>query len=323
MKKRTKVVALIIMAAIMLTFIAACGPSDQPTQQQPTPELPPNITPVPGPRPTVDRLGRPITLPDFMEEIMTLGPAVTETVAALGFGDRIVATDDFSYDVPGLNDGIELFSMMSIDLERILVLQPDVILATTMIWAGGGDPLTLISDAGISVVYIPVSESIADIKEDIRFLAAVLDVPERGESIVSDMQREIDSIRAIGQTITDRRTVYFEISPVPFMFSFGHGVFLHEMIYLIGAVNVLGDEDAWISVSEEAILALNPDVILTNVNFNDDPVGEIMNRPGWEGVTAIINGDVYQIDTGSSSRPTHNIVIALREMALAVYPEHF
>ena len=289
MKKRTKIIALIVMAAIMVTFIAACGPSEEPA----------------GPG------------------IMTLGPAVTETVAALGFGDRIIATDEFSYDIPGLNDGIALFDMMSIDLERILVLQPDVILATTMIWAGGGDPLTLISDAGISVVYVPVSESIAGIKEDILFLADVLEVPERGEAIVSELQSEIDKFRAIGQTITNRRTVYFEISPVPWMFSFGHGVFLHEMIELIGAINVLGDQDAWIAVSEEAILALNPDVILTSTSFGDDIVGEIMGRPGWEGVTAVINGDVYQINTAAASRPTHNIVIALREMALAVYPDYF
>ena len=95
------------------------------------------------------------------------------------------------------------------------------------------------------------------------------------------------------------------------------------MITLIGAENVLGDQIGWLAVIEESAVAANPDVILTNVNYIDDPVGEIMARPGWENVTAVANGDVYYIDNGKSSLPNHLIVNALIEMAVAVYPEEY
>jgi iron complex transport system substrate-binding protein len=93
------------------------------------------------------------------------------------------------------------------------------------------------------------------------------------------------------------------------------------MIRLIGAENAYGDCDPWASVTEEAAVAANPDVLLTCISYLPDPVDEIMNREGWGDVTAIANGDVYLLDEESANQPNHHIVKALREMALAVYPE--
>jgi len=95
------------------------------------------------------------------------------------------------------------------------------------------------------------------------------------------------------------------------------------MIELVGATNVLGDQYSWLGVADEVLLALNPDIILTSTDFLDDPVGEIKSRSGWDTITAVQNGHVFRIDANASSRPSHNIVIALREIAAAVHPEEF
>jgi iron complex transport system substrate-binding protein len=137
------------------------------------------------------------------------------------------------------------------------------------------------------------------------------------------MAEEIERIRVIGESITTRRTVYFEISPAPHMFSFGTGTFLHEMIELVGAINIFGDQEGWIGVADEVLLGLNPDVIITSVNFIDDPIDEIINRPGWSNITAVANGDIFLVDTDSSNRPSQNIIYALREIAIAIYPDKF
>jgi len=68
-------------------------------------------------------------------------------------------------------------------------------------------------------------------------------------------------------------------------------------------------------------VAANPDVILTCISYLDDPVGEILGREGWGEVAAVKNGQVYRLDDESSNQPNHRIVIALRQMAEAVYPE--
>lgn len=274
-------------------------------------------------RPDKDREGYAITLPEEINTIISIGPSNTEILVGLGFGGRIIATDDFSGNVEGIQPGISSLNMMFLDAEFIIGLQPDIIFITGMSRVGGGNPLSLISDTGISIVYMPTSNSITDIMEDIRFIAAVMGVQANGEDIITSMEAEINSIRQIAETITERRTVYFEISPAPFMYSFGTGTYMHEMIELAGAENIFADREGWISVTDEALLLANPDIILTSVNFPDNPIAEIMGRVGWGVIAAVQNGRVYSIDADYSNRPSQNIIRALREIAQAVYPDLF
>ena len=271
-----------------------------------------------------DREGFPITLPEQINTIISIGPSSTEMLVGLGFADMIIQTDIHSENVPGIQPGISTLDFFALDLERIIALAPDIVFIIGMTRVeGGDDPLSMVSATGITVVYMPTSTSIADIKEDIRFMAAVLGADSIGESIIADMNNEIKRIREIGETITEIRRVYFEISPAPHMVSFGAGTFLNEIIEIVGAVNIFADQEGWISVADESLIEANPDVILTSVDFLDDPVGEIAGRPGWSAITAVQNSDIFMIDTDTSNRPSQNIVKALNEIALAIYPDEF
>ena len=294
MKRKKHILLLCLLMAAFL-FAASCG--------APAPEEAP---------------------PAEITRVISMGPAHTEVLVALGFGDKLIAVDDFSAPIPGVPEGLPLLDMMAPDGERILALMPDVLFATGMTQVDGIDPFGIVSDAGISVVHIPFSTSIADIKADIRLIAEVMGASESGEALVAEMTQAINEIRAVGEGIGDRKTVYFEISEPPFMYSFGQGVFLHEMLTLIGAENAFAHQDAWFLVADEAVFEANPDVILTNV-FGDGEaaVREILGRPGWEAIAAVEAGRVYHIDTDSSSRASHNIIRALNEMARAVYPAYF
>ena len=95
------------------------------------------------------------------------------------------------------------------------------------------------------------------------------------------------------------------------------------MIELIGAENILADQQGWLAVEAETIVAADPDVILTNVNYIDEPVAEILGRGGWEGMRAVQDQQVFYIDNMASSLSNHNIVKALDQMAKAVYPDLF
>lgn len=106
------------------------------------------------------------------------------------------------------------------------------------------------------------------------------------------------------------------------MYSLGSNTFIHEMLELIGAKNILAKQKNWVAVSDETVISANPDVILTSVNYIPDPVAEIMQRPGWHVISAVKNKRVFRIDNNSSSRPNHNIVKALKQIAAAVYPEY-
>ena len=276
-------------------------------------------------KPTQDRSGAPITLPGTIDSIAVMAPSIAETVVDLGLGDKIVAIDTQTeaYALAGVPEGLPAFDMQAPDTEALAALEPDVVFVSGISIIEGENLFQPLVDMGVCIASIPTSNSIADIEADIAFLAACLGCEAQGEAIVDEMQAEIDAVAAIGAAVPEdeRKSVYFEISAAPYCYSFGEGVFLDEMLELIGADNVLAGQEGWLSVDEEAVVAADPDVILTSVNYIDDPVGEITARAGWEGVAAVQNGEVYAIDNKTSSLPNENVVQALREMAQAVYPD--
>ena len=268
-----------------------------------------------------DREGNEVTIPTKIERIVSTAPSNTEVLVDLGVADKLVCVDNYSEGIEGLNKDVEKMDFSAPDAEAIIGLEPDIIIASGYNKSGSGDdPFKAVSDAGISVVYIPSSNSINGIYKDIEFLASIVNAEDEGQKIISNMKKEISEIAEKGKTIKDKKTVYFEIGPAPTLYSIGKDTFVNEMISLIGAENIFKDEESWISPTEESVLDANPDVILTNVNYVDDPVSEIIGRQGWDSITAVKNKDVYSIDADSSSRPTPNIIKALKEMAKAIYP---
>lgn len=273
--------------------------------------------------PTTDRAGNPITLPEDPQKVICLSTSANQTLESLGLLDRVIAVDTYAPNyIPALAE-LPQFDMMAPDVEQIALLEPDLIIVTGMALSDGTNPYQPLIDMGICIVIIPSSDSIQGVKDDIAFIASIFGMEEAGQALIDGMQSTIDEISAIAATITEKKSVFFEISAMPYIYSFGTGTFLDEMISLIGAENVMGDQAGWISVTEEDAVAANPDVILTSVDYIDDPVGEIMARPGWENVTAVANSDVHYITTSYASLSNEHIINAMVEMALAVYPDAY
>ena len=277
-------------------------------------------------KPSKDRSGNEITVPDTINAIISLSPAETEMLCDLGLGDKIIACDTYSLQyVTDLPDGIPQFDMMSPDCEKIVSLKPDIVFTSGMSSSDGTDAFASVRQAGVCVADIPSSSSISGIQDDIKFVASCVGEDEKGEKVVSDMQASIDEIAAIGKTspADKQKTVLFEISGSPSIYSVGKDTYIDEMISLIGAKNILGDQESWISVTDEDAVAKNPDVILTGTDAEKDPVSSILALKGWENVNAVKNKEVYYIDNASVMMPSEDIVKALAQMAKAVYPDEY
>ena len=272
---------------------------------------------------TMDRAGAPITLPAKVERIVSMAPSTTEILIDLGVADKIIAADTNTQKDGLLKQDIPYFDMMKPDAEKLIALKPDVVFISGMSNAKGNTPFSPLIDAGICVVNIPSSSSIEAIYLDIAYIAAAVKQEGKGAKIIANMKKEIEAVRKKGAAIAQdkKKTVYFEIGAAPYMYSLGTGTFINEMIEIIGAQNILADQKSWIAVSDEMVLAKDPDVILTNVSYIPNPIDEIMARSGWASLKAVKGKKVFGIDTNSSSRPNHNIIKALKEMAKAVYPE--
>lgn len=275
-------------------------------------------------RMVTDREGTEVNIPTKIEKIISTAPSNTEVLMALGLGDKLVAIDKYSTDIEGINTELPQIDFSNPDAETIIGLEPDIVIASGHNKTGSAeDPFKAISEAGIPVVYIPSSDSIDGIYKDIEFIADVVNEKSKGKEIVDDMKAQVEEIKAIGDTITDKKSVYFEISPAPYLSSFGKSTFLNEMIEIIGAKNIFENEEGWVSPTAEAIIDANPDVIIINAGYMENPTEEIKSRDAWENINAIKNNEVYLVDQNASSRPSQNVIKALEQMAKAVYPEHY
>lgn len=319
---KRKITLVMIMLIIMAT-LAACAVEKEQGVQEPQTQEQNNGVKEPVSLPTKDRAGNEVIIPEKITKIISISPSNTEILVDLGFGESLVAVDKYSADIEGIPSDIPQFDIMNPDVEQLVALDPDVIYATGMSMAKGNDPFKPIKDLGITVVYIPSSNSIEGIYEDIIFISETLQVKDKGEKIVDDMKIKVNEYKEFGSKIENKKTVYFEIAGAPNLYSFGSGVFLNEMIEILGAENILKDQDKWIAVSDEIIVAKNPDVILTNADYIPNAAEEIKIRAGWENITAVKNNDVYNIDRDASSLSNHNIIKALDQMAKAIYPEAY
>ncbi len=305
------------------TVTASPSASATTASQAPNPSTQAQQNPISYETPTKDRMGNEIQLPERMEKIVSLSSQFTQILVDLGLGDKIVAIDTYSAPMEGIKEGLPAFDILSPDMEMLLSLEPDVVFATTMSIVAGNDPFKPLKDMGICVVYTPVAETLADILLDLEFFFKATGSVEKGVKMVNSFNQELMELKELASGIQDKKKVYFEISALPSLYSFGNSVYLNEVIELVGGENIFKDEKGWLAVTEESVIQKNPDVILTNNTYIEKAEEEIKNRKGWEEVTAIKNGAIYVIDNGSSSISNHLLIKAVKEMAVAIYPEVF
>ena len=302
-KKLLSLMAIFVMA--MMIFV---GCSNKPTTMQ-------------------DREGNEFNVPKEVNTIISTAPSNTEVLVALGLADKLVAVDKYSADVEGISEELPKIDFRNPDAEAIIALNPDIVIASGHNKVGDEDPFALIKEAGIPVAYIPSSYSIDGIYGDIEFIASLTNTEKKGKELVDSMKKEVEKIKAIGDKITDKKNVYFEIGAGSGLYTFGNGTFLNELIETVGATNIFADENSWITVTPEAVIDANPDVILANSPGTNEAgltaIEDIESRDGWDTITAVQNGDVYSIDNNASSRPSQNVIKALKEIAKAIYPDEY
>ena len=259
-----------------------------------------------------------------VRRVISTAPSNTEIIVDLGQAHKLVAVDVHSVNIEGIPANLPLLDFFYPDAEVIINLAPDLIIASGHNPTGSGeDPFRLLRNMGIQVVYISMSKSIAGIYEDITLIAELLQAQEEGKALINKMSTEVNEVSRKAAEIKNNRTVYFEISAAPDMMTFGKDSFIHDMIITIGAENIFGNENWLVTPGAETIINRNPDIILTNVSYIDDPIGEIKNRSGFNHINAVKNNRIYRIDTNSSVRPSARIVTALQQMQEAVYQEDF
>lgn len=280
--------------------------------------------------PKEDRAGNPVSIPAEVNKIVSLNPATTQTLIDLGAADKIIAIDEYSAVYKDqLSADVAVYSLATPDQEAIVSSAPDVVFTSGMLRVGDANPYQAVTDAGICILDIPSSSSIAAIEDDIKFIGSSIGAADKADTIVNDLETKLAEIKAVGEKIedADKKSVLFLLSvptdDAPTIYSIGKNTFLDEILTDIGAKNATGDMDSWVSISEEDAVAKDPDVILHSVSYVPEPEKAIMERKGWENVKAVKDKAVYYIDENASNRPNAHVIDAVYQMAKKIYPEQF
>ncbi|KAB2328680.1 ABC transporter substrate-binding protein [Cytobacillus depressus] len=264
-----------------------------------------------------------ITIKKKPERIVSLLPSNTEITFALGLGDEVVGVNDYD-TYPKEVEGKEKVGGQEFNVEKVLSLKPDLVLAdSTMIGVAGGR-FNQLRDAGITVVLIPASDSFAEVYDTIRLIAQVTGTKEKGEAIIDQMKTKVHEIVAKVSQVKEEQQplVWVEIDPT--LWTAGKGTFMNEMIELLHARNAAGIQDGWLQLTEEKVIPLNPEVIITTYGYYiDNPAEQVYSRTAWKDVTAVKKKQVYDVNSEIVNRPGPRLAEGLEEFAKAIYPEIF
>ncbi|MBQ8825905.1 MAG: ABC transporter substrate-binding protein [Oscillospiraceae bacterium] len=265
-----------------------------------------------------DREGNDIFIPDEVNTIISISPTVTELLEGLNVSDRIIAADTASAAVENINPDICTIDRAAVTAEELAAMGADVVIADGTSSAASNAQLAILKEMGIKVLFIPYSNSFSSIKLDIEFLAAYTGTAQRGNDLINQIDEALLAPYASSLALP-ARTVYFETSPAPSAQTAGSGTLFSEILTLIGAGNIFASQTGYIAPDNAAVIAADPDVIISNVHTAGYDISEISKRQGWGNLKAVREGKVYS--TPVTIRPTHKITEYIRSVAELVYPE--
>jgi iron complex transport system substrate-binding protein len=267
--------------------------------------------------PTVtDDLGRSVVLPKSPERIVSLSPAATEILFAIGAGPKVVAGteyDTFPEEAKKL-PRIGGFTPQSINLEAILAHKPDLVIA-----APQKDVIAALEKLGIPVVALD-PKATEDVWGNIKLLGRVSGCEAKAEECLTTLRARREAVwkrKVWAESMRDSRgpsRVLFVLADEP-LITCGKGTFIDEIISTAGGTNVFGDvADSWPKVSDEQVLARDADVILCVEHVGGDGTivpGRLKMRPGWDKLSAVKSGKVYAVDADLLTRPGPRLVDGL------------
>jgi iron complex transport system substrate-binding protein len=201
--------------------------------------------------------------------IVTVGGALTEIVYALGLEDRLVGIDTTSlYPPQALKQKPNVGYMRQLSAEGVLGLNPELIIASE--GSGPKETLAVLGEAKVPLVTVPETFSEDGILERIRIVAHELGVEQRGACLSKAVTKDLAAMRKLREKISAKRRVMFVISFVNGRAMVaGSKTAAHEMIAMAGAVNAVDSYEGYKPLSEEAIVAARPDVILVMQRGSD------------------------------------------------------
>jgi iron complex transport system substrate-binding protein len=250
--------------------------------------------------------------------IVSLTPALTETLFALGLGDRVVGVTRYCDYPPEAARLPKAGGYADPDVETVLSLEPDLVLVSPNV--GNRDGVLALRRAGVRVEVVE-AERLEETYAVLERVGVLCGVPERGRALAARVRAQVEAAAASVRG-RPRPRVLFCLQTEPLVAA-GRDTLPAELLALAGGDNVV-DAPRYPQIGIEAVVAAGPEVVLQTRMDLGDAQAEAGLRAFWSRwgtVPAVANGRVHVLDATPALRPGPRVALAVRELVARLHPE--
>jgi iron complex transport system substrate-binding protein len=310
----TGLVALALILVMLSGLVSGCKSTTDTTGPSGSESFPMTVT---------DDRGRVVTIDKAPQRIVSLAPSNTEILFALGLGDRVVAVSDFSDYPSQAKEKPNVGVYPAPNMEQLVDLSTDLVLAAEI---QTGEVILQLEERGFPV-FVLAPQTIDELLESIALVGEI--TGQRGEAsqLVAEMQDRINAVTEQTDSLPQgqRPRVFYIVWHDPLMAP-GSGTFQDDLIRKAGGINIARDIDGWATISLEAVIQANPEVMIASVSYSSDDTltfQYIQTELRLSDADARQNDRVYGIDGDIISRAGPRVIQALELLARMIHPEIF
>jgi iron complex transport system substrate-binding protein len=295
----------------LVLVLGACAPDEPPTGGDTTPTGPTSASfPV-----TIATESGNVTIDERPERIVSLSPTATEMLFAIGAGDQVEAVDDQS-NYPAEAPVTDL-SGYEPNVEAIASYEPDLVVYATET----GDLGASLEALGITTLVLPAAATLDDVYEQIEQLGLATGHGSDAGDVTQELRRQVEAITTSVAPAARPLTFYHELDDT--FYSVTSSTFIGQLYALLGLENIADEADdtggGYPQLSAEYIVDADPDLIfLADTKCCGQSAETVADRPGWDRIAAVENGNVISLDDDVASRWGPRVVEYLQVIADAV-----
>jgi iron complex transport system substrate-binding protein len=271
-------------------------------------------------RVVTDEVGRRVKIPAHVGRIVSLAPNLTETLYALGLGDRLVGDTNYCDVPPEARSKPHIGAPVNPSIEAIVALRPDLVFATTSI--NRRETVDALDHLGISV-YTSDPHTVRGTIESVGRIANLVGAEKEGAALTANLHARLDALHA---RLLDRPPVraLFVVWLDPLQ-TVGQNTFIADALRWAGAKSVVVSNQNWPKLSFEEVVRLQPEYLVFAESHPGEgslTLADLRSRPVWRDLQAVQEGHVA-IVSDEIDRPDPGLIDAIEQLARDLHPQAF
>ena len=263
-----------------------------------------------------DNLKRTVTINSEPQRIISLSPANTEILFALGLENKIVGVTNYCNYPEGAAGKPVVSEFGTVNLELVVNSSPDIVLMASGVQQKASLQL---DNFGITLTAFD-ADTVSGVLENIELIGILTNRKKEAENLTGDMQRRIDSVKETAGDMKSKPGVFYIIWNDP-LWTIGPDAFIEDAIEIAGGKNIFsydlpkGAPTDYFITNKESVITRNPDIIIIDSHgIKETSIDDWLKKNGqWRDINAVKNKNIYFIDADIASRPGPRVVDALEK----------